>query len=339
MAAEKKAACENSGGRYCLVIPVAETDIGQLRYNLPYWLKYLPVKRIVLIGKKNIGECLRHCGGNNIRFVDEDDLIPYRDVERIIRKISHDNEAAAGRTGWYLQQFLKMYYALLCEDAYYLLWDADTIPLRDIEMFADGHPVFDMKTEYWKPYFETMERLLPGLGKRNRRSYISEHMLINKQIMCEMLAEIENNTALAGESWYEKVLYAIGEQELAKSGFSEFETYGTYTAQRYPSLYRERTWKSCRSGKKYFDRKAFGSEEQRWLVRGRYTAVSFEKTQRRVRHYEWFHNKIVHRLISYRLLEGVFEAGYSFYCAVQKARRNMRVRAGRKKQQELLERK
>lgn len=42
----------------------------------------------------------------------------------------------------------------------------------------DRKPYFDVKEEYNKPYFITMEKLLPELGKKCSYSFISEHMLI-----------------------------------------------------------------------------------------------------------------------------------------------------------------
>ncbi len=72
-----------------------------------------------------------------------------------------------------------MQYCKLCKDKYYLIWDCDTIPIKKVNMFSnDRKPYFDVKEEYNKPYFITMEKLLPELGKKYNYSFISEHMLI-----------------------------------------------------------------------------------------------------------------------------------------------------------------
>ena len=48
-----------------------------------------------------------------------------------------------------------------------LIWDADTIPIKEVKMFGnDGKPIFDVKTEYHKPYFITLKRIFPKLGKK-----------------------------------------------------------------------------------------------------------------------------------------------------------------------------
>ena len=48
-----------------------------------------------------------------------------------------------------------MSYSRICKDEYYLLWDSNTIPIRPINMFKNGHPLFDMKLEHHTQYFVT----------------------------------------------------------------------------------------------------------------------------------------------------------------------------------------
>ena len=76
------------------------------------------------------------------------------------------------RIGWYFQQFLKMGFAnsKYCNE-YYLSWDSDTLPLSRITFFEEEHPIFTMKKEYHKPYFNTMYKLL-GLKKTVGFSFI-----------------------------------------------------------------------------------------------------------------------------------------------------------------------
>jgi hypothetical protein len=89
---------------------------------------------------------------------------------------------------------------------YYLVWDSDTIPLNRIVFFdGDGKGLFTMKNEHHAPYFRTINRLFHGeITKTTDKSFIAEHMLINKNCMLNMLKNIENNETLAGEPFYEK---------------------------------------------------------------------------------------------------------------------------------------
>ena len=142
------------------------------------------------------------------------------------------------RTGWYFQQFLKLGFALSeYAKEYYLTWDADTIPLRHIDMFdAEGKPYFAMKTEYHKPYFDTMKRLL-GINKIVPFSFIAEHMMFKVSLVKELISIIDN-TQIEDSTWFEKVINAT-DFEAAKCSemFSEFETYGTYCMNCYPDAY------------------------------------------------------------------------------------------------------
>ena len=99
---------------------------------------------------------------------------------------------AGWRAGWYLQQFLKMSYSFICEDAYYLIWDADTIPVREIQMFdEDGVPFFDVKEEYHRPYFTTLNKIFNNrIKKSNPYSYISDHIVIKTEYMRNLILEI-----------------------------------------------------------------------------------------------------------------------------------------------------
>lgn len=93
-------------------------------------------------------------------------------------------------TGWYYQQFLKMQYARMCKDKYYMVWDGDTIPCRRFSMFSeDGKPYLDLKHEYHGEYFNTLAKLIPDLHKCIGKSFISEHMLMRCDLMCEKLGD------------------------------------------------------------------------------------------------------------------------------------------------------
>lgn len=47
------------------------------------------------------------------------------------------------------------------EDDYFLIWDADTIPLRKLEFFdGQGRMLLTKAEEYHPPYFQTYEKIL-----------------------------------------------------------------------------------------------------------------------------------------------------------------------------------
>lgn len=147
--------------------------------------------------------------------------------------------------GWIFQQLLKFGFATTeyAKD-FYLSWDADTLPLNKIDFFEDGHPMFTMKSEYHKPYFETNERLV-GIGKVQPYSFIAEHMVFKKEYVNEMLAEIEKSN-IVGDSWIEKCINAC--DFYMTEVFSEFELYGSYVSVKHPGEYRTRQLRSFRNG-------------------------------------------------------------------------------------------
>lgn len=258
-----------------MVVPTIPKDAHNFFANIDSYFKFLPISKICVIGNEELCAMLPH--DNSITFICEDSLVDFNKVKKQIIDCAQ-NEIAGKRTGWYVQQFIKLGYSKICKDEYYLLWDSDTIPVKRIELFdEDGVPFIDCKTEYHKPYFDTIGNLLPGYKKQVKESFIAEHMLINKQVMLDLINDIEQNTALAGVDYIEKIINAIDSKELASSGFSEFETYGTYVYKKYPDRYKVRKWKSLRFGGFYFEgANDLNDENRKWLAK-KYDAISFEK--------------------------------------------------------------
>ena len=235
---------------YSIIIPVVFKDYSFLRRTINYIHKNLSPVAIFIITDSKMARFLprevRSC--SLCKIIDENHIIEemtYAKVDFILR--SHGRQHT--KTGWYYQQFLKMAFAFsnYCFTDYYLSWDADTIPLRKLHFFdKENHPYFTMKSEYHKPYFSTMERLL-SIGKTNPCSYIAEHMMFNKGIMKEMINKIEKSSD-DGKKWYEIILDSLESEQISPFSFSEFETYGTYCNVFHPDLYVERFLYGFRRG-------------------------------------------------------------------------------------------
>ena len=236
--------------KYDVIIPVAFKDYSFLKKSHPYLCANLGAEHIFILTKGKMAHYLPLEIKKDPLFVvlDEDKLLDGLTFE-FIHSIIKTQGREHTNTGWYFQQFLKMAFALsnYCKNDYYLSWDADTIPLQKISFFdVDERPFFSMKTEYHKPYFIAIKRLL-GIEKINEGSYIAEHMMFNKSIMCELLDTIQRS-CVDGLIWYEKILNAIVPELESANSFSEFETYGSFCKLNYPSLYVERKLPSFRRG-------------------------------------------------------------------------------------------
>ena len=288
-------------------MPIAAKDVEIMTYGLPNFFEFLPIKKLVIIGNNEVHIKIQSIINRyNIEFLLEDELLSLDAVKKEMNRVCNNDLYAVKRSGWYLQQFIKMMYAFICEDEYYLVWDSDTFPLRKVCMMDGTKPIFHMKNEYYSSYFDTMSRIIPNLGKLEKRSFIAEHMLISTDIMKKLICEIEMNDNLDGKRFYQKILSAIDKSMLSHSGFSEFETYGNYCEMRFPDLYEKRDWMSLREGSKYFLLSNFNKSEEKWIAK-EYMAISFEHGMLMKKEAPIYHCLLVQALFSFNKLTSIFE--------------------------------
>lgn len=287
-----------------LIVPNDFTRMQPLFHKLR---ENLESERICFIGPDAVGELLRKSGMDaDYAFLNENTLLPFDAVNDIMKDILQVEEIPHRVTGWYYQQFLKLQYAYHTEHPYYLAWDGDTVPIRKISMFCEDTPYFDWKREYEERYFQTLAKLFPGMHKVVAGSFISEHMLFRTEYVREMLLEIEGAAHLAGETFYERILRAIGREGILSNSFSEFETYGTYTALRHTDAYRMRRWFSYRNCGQYFRPEDIREKEMEWLSRD-FHAISFEKGHSPEPGYEFFRNSRIQDKLSARQLVEIIQ--------------------------------
>jgi len=167
----------------------------------------------------------------------------------------HDNSA---RFGWYLQQFLKIEALLRSESDRLVIWDADCVPVKNVTLFDENkRPVYMEANEHHEEYFSMIERLL-GLARVQSSSFITPGFPIMKNWLCEFVDAVEKKNH--GLKWFDAIIASthLG----AQSGFSEFETLGTWIANSYPGHYgkSEVAWE--RFGQSRFGvPSSFGPEE------------------------------------------------------------------------------
>ena len=259
--------------KYDIIIPVSINDANKLIQQVNYLKKYLNFDKMIII-IPNSSNILAQNISSNIIY--EDYLVP---KENLIKLFIYKGINETDRVGWYEQQFLKMSYSRICKNDYYLLWDADTIPIKKINMFDNGYPIFDIKREYHEPYFNTIKLLLPNL-RFSKFSYISEHMIIKTEFMKNLLEQIEKNTNIKGTNFWDKILMSIDKKDIIQSGFSEFETYGSFVDTYFPNYYKHREWSSKREIGKFFGKiDNLCQNDFDWLSKD-FNSISFEKWDR-----------------------------------------------------------
>ena len=205
-------------------------------------------KIFVITSKKNINFLKKNFPKEKSLFIlNEDKIIPnikLIDVAYILREFG----GKAERAGWYFQQFLKMNISRHPSiSKYYLIWDADTIMLKKINFFDQSNKlIINTSKEFHKPYFQTIRNF--GLLKTNNFSFISEHMLVNSVIMNNLISLIEKANS-KNHSWVKTLISYINKDHLNEtgSGFSEFETYGTYLSKYHSDSFVTNKLKSCRN--------------------------------------------------------------------------------------------
>lgn len=257
-----------------ILIPLSKKHLDSFKVNIKFYRKYLNYTNLIILSQSDSYELIQKY--NSVIFINEDTLVSKEEINKFLQT---ERSIITTRDYWYQQQFLKMAYSRICKNEYYLIWDADTIPIKSIQLFKNNHPFFDMKTEHHIPYFQTMKRLLPDL-KFSNKSYISEHQMIKTEYMKNLLDEIENNSELKGKLFWEKILMAINLRDLNYSGFSEYETYGSFVDTRYPNFYVHRNWFSIRHGSTFFNNSNnLNKNDIIWLSKD-FHAITFEKYNR-----------------------------------------------------------
>lgn len=187
---------------------------------------------------------------NRAVFVDEDNMLEELSFSHVFQTLKSHFKCTI-YAGWYLQQFLKMGFALTSyAQKQYLIWDSDTFPLRYMSFWEKGKYYFTVKEENHKPYFETLQNLF-GFGKLCESSFIAEHMPIDVEVMKELITTV-NKLDVQGNYWFDKIIYATSGVD--EQAFSEFETYGTYCMKYYPDIFELRNLRTLREAGMLFGR-------------------------------------------------------------------------------------
>lgn len=265
--------------RYDVIVPMTADNLPVFHINVEWIKKNLSCKRIIVIGAENLRVPSEELG---VDFILEDSLVEGMTLKNI-KGVMESRLGHGKRSGWYFQQFLKLAYAYVCEDEYYIVWDADTVPLHKIDHMIAGQPVFTKKEEMEPAYFQTLDKLFDGKVKRCVDfSFICENMIMNVKVMKEMLADIMQQPGLQGGTFWERILSAVSDENLPGSGFSEFETYGNYVMTYYPELYGLRSLKVFRNGAEFFGMSP-NRRQMEWAAKS-YDTIAFERWSY---HHEW----------------------------------------------------
>ncbi len=195
------------------VLPLAVEGV---RRNLRH-----PIKDIAIVApaESRMKKLAREIG---CRYVCESDVIPLRK-----RDIKYTVEGV-DRSGWLLQQFLKLGADAIVDTDRYLVVDADTILIKPQIFLVGGSDVLLHTEEYHHPYFSAYEFLVNS-GVKTRVSSVAHQMLFNRSRLASLKSRMEQ---VGNAPWCMSIINAADLTDL--SCFSEYETYGQWCIANYP---------------------------------------------------------------------------------------------------------
>lgn len=188
-----------------------------------------PIGSIYIVSPKG-NEIEIFCRTNNCKFIDEMKVLGF-DKTRINYKVN-----GLDRSGWLLQQLLKLSGDTICDNEHFLVIDADTLFIKPRTFKVNTKTIIDFSDEYHLPYFRTYEKLL-NLKHVIPVSFICHYMLFEKNKLRSLKQLIEQTQQ---SSWHEAILNAIEHSEA--SSFSEFETYANFVLEKYKGQHIIEYW-------------------------------------------------------------------------------------------------
>lgn len=270
-----------------IVTACRAADLPTLRLTAEFLARHVPFKRLWVITHRSNARRFSRTLGGLAEILDENEVVPEMTLEQL--QLLPLPEFPRG-AGWYFQQYLKLAFAFRNqEDDYYLIWDADTIPLRPLEFFdAQGRMLFATSAEFHPPYFDTYRKIL-GTEPHREFSFISQHIIVRKSIARQMLKQIEQHCP-GDQNWAWKITHNLA--GAGSNRFSEYETYGHYLKNAYPELaaFRQLPW--LREGTQHLSLRP--SRAQLESLGRDYCFAAFEARHGRLRRAVRFFRKHMH---------------------------------------------
>jgi FkbM family methyltransferase len=201
-------------------------------------LKYIIADKYIVIVPDSAIDKFSLCTPKEYNIIGENFYLKNFNISRLNEKIE------STRIGWYLQQFIKLE-ALkqLKANENAILWDADTIPTKPLKFFNENYePIFYYGEEYNLSYFNAIRNLM-GYDKIVTNSFIAQSFPITYEISNTFFEYLEKYNM---KSWYDSIIDCI--EPNAISGFSEYETLGTFISHNFPHLLRWNDAKWSRYG-------------------------------------------------------------------------------------------
>ena len=245
---------DGNPGAFDIVTACRKKDLFTLQIAYPRLQKYVPHRRLIIFTAPSNHKAFLNKLGSEVVILDEDQVVPHMTLGQL--RSAGNLPGFPEGAGWYFQQFLKFSYPHLEPRAErYLIWDADTIPLRPFQPFGEDGKAFltpalpecadpppgmaaDARTrqllqQATRPhlaYFENYELLL-GEKPEDSQSFISQHMPIRVSCLKGMLSAIDARHP-GNDGWAWKIIRNL--RGANRNLFSEYEFYAQYALRHFP---------------------------------------------------------------------------------------------------------
>ena len=143
-----------------------------------------------------------------------------------------NNNLKEDRSGWYLQQLLKLYAIFIIDGILdnILILDADTIFFNKTIFFENEIPIYNYSDENHLPYYKHMNKLHPSLKKEDiNKSGICHHMIMQRKVLLNLITLIEN---YHNKPFFEVFIENTNPNIISSA--SEYEIYFNYMIQYLP---------------------------------------------------------------------------------------------------------
>jgi FkbM family methyltransferase len=206
-----------------VIIPAVEKDLATLPHAIEGVRRNLmhPIRNIIVVAPES-SKIRELCRRLNVDFIDEKTVAPLSkdDIQYVVNGID--------RSGWLLQQLIKLNADKVAITENLLVLDADTVLIKPQRLETGGRSVLMVSEEHHRPYYATYEKLF-GYPPQSLLSFVCHYMIFNKQILMLLREAIQKRTQ---RPWARAIAESIDKNEA--SSFSEYETYGNFLCEISP---------------------------------------------------------------------------------------------------------
>lgn len=212
---------------YDIFIPVAPKDEIKLQYVIEGAIQNSSAKNIYI------------CSPHDIKNKIHTDIVSYINDKDVLN--IPDKSFISFRPNWTYQQFLKLFFKA-GQSNYFFALDSDTILLKKIELFEDGHPIWYYGApQNHIPYFIFNKKAF-NVYKTLPHTGIGDSGLFNKQIINDILH-------YTGVTSPEELLHLVGNALNPFFHFSEYEFYSNFVNTYFPNLYHFKQYQQSTHGR------------------------------------------------------------------------------------------